>query len=597
MSARSFELAFDACLEAISSGRQALEECLAEWPEYADELRPLLLTIATVAAAREPLPMEPDASEVARFTAQLRPRDPRPSRVERWRRFLPGPRLPALRPFVVAAPAAVALAIAVVLLLLPGPASPHSATLTVFAGGVERLRDGDWTAVPDGGSVEQGDHIRVAEGGQALLTFPDGSAVTVGGGSELVVERARGGEAREVILVQLSGRLWNDVVPDARSSSTYRVRTGNAVVEVHGTVFETAVEGGETAVSTAHGLVEVRAGQVTTLVPAGSRARARSSEGGVTLEPGMPVGAPLAELVVRGPFVASLLAPSGAATGVRPDGLVYHQIPGAVSSNPADGPQRIAVHSLHPGEYVLLLRRYAPGGAEVLVSGEATPAYRTALVAGHDLARIPLQVSEDQGALVVTPLAAEALLPGELALAERIVLTEELRRRADRLAEELARRAAEEDDLEEDDELDDEEDEDDERGEDDEDGDGDNEAEDHEDDEDDDRDDEAEDDEDELDENGDEDAEDDEGDEDGEEGEEDADAEDDRVDAGALNEGGEGDEPDEDPEDEDSEEGEDLEDDDAPGAQDAGTGGDDGDHDAQEEPGGGDDDHVQEGDQ
>ena len=59
------------------------------------------------------------------------------------------------------------------------------------------------------------------------------------------------------------------MVSDARVGATYEVHTADAVVQVHGTVFETAVENGQASVATSEGNVDLLLGADRVPVPAG----------------------------------------------------------------------------------------------------------------------------------------------------------------------------------------------------------------------------------------------------------------------------------------------------------------------------------------
>jgi hypothetical protein len=140
----------------------------------------------------------------------------------------------------MAAPAAAVAVIALVLVLSRGSTPASASTLTVFAGGVEREHDGAWQPLTDGDRLDEGAPLRTTGDGRARLTFPDGSTATLAPATELVLARVRVNGVRDVVLDQQSGRLWNDLVPDARPGATHVVRANGVVTTVTGTVFETA---------------------------------------------------------------------------------------------------------------------------------------------------------------------------------------------------------------------------------------------------------------------------------------------------------------------------------------------------------------------
>lgn len=362
-----FDSVLDACLDEVRAGRQSVEQCLARWPQYAGALEPALRAALAVSALAVPEP-PPDPARRAQFMAALRATPQQ--RPQPWRRplgalahALGG----ALQLGAVLAPAAAVAAAALVLVLGRGGSNAEASTLTVFAGNVERVEGSGWVALRDGDRLPEGTRLRTDAAGRVLLTFADGSTVAVDPQTEMTIERAHVNGAREIVLRQWSGRLWNQVAPDARANASFTVRTPDATVVVHGTVFETAITNGETAVTTAQGLVEVQTAKQRVVVPPGEAASARQD--GV-----QPLARPRARtpaaLTVSAPFVASLIGPDGRATGALPGGVLYQQIPGALSSDPAAGPQRIALGDVRSGEYALVLRRAGPGAGTLVVDAE-----------------------------------------------------------------------------------------------------------------------------------------------------------------------------------------------------------------------------------
>ena len=59
--------ALDLCVRRLRQG-ESIEGCLADYPELADELRPLLVTYAEIA---DSVPPAPDMSDAARFVASM----------------------------------------------------------------------------------------------------------------------------------------------------------------------------------------------------------------------------------------------------------------------------------------------------------------------------------------------------------------------------------------------------------------------------------------------------------------------------------------------------------------------------------------------
>ncbi|MPZ99411.1 MAG: hypothetical protein GEU80_08760 [Dehalococcoidia bacterium] len=368
MSRPRLEEIVDRCIDDLAAGRRSVEQCLETYPERREELAPLLSAASAVGALPRMPERAPDPGRRAAFMAELArtPQEqPRGLHVPAFvRSFRLGGGLPRLA--AMAAPAAAVVVLAFVLLVSSGGSTAHAATVTIFDGSVQRATDnGQWETVSDGQVVREGDVLRTSDTGRALMTFADGSTAALGAQTELTLRVLRVDGERRVAIEQLRGDLWVDVAgtDDADGGVAYTVQTPDASVTARG-IFETRVQEGETEVRTAAGHVEVRAGEARAMVAPGESVLVTDQR----LVEHPAARRPLAELLVNGPFVASLLGPDGAATGARLDGVLFHQLPGVTTSDPGDGPQRLDVHELPPGAYSLLLRRFGEGGGTLAIA-------------------------------------------------------------------------------------------------------------------------------------------------------------------------------------------------------------------------------------
>lgn len=426
---RSLEEIVDECLDEIAAGRLSVEGALARWPDQRDDLAPLL----DVAIAMRELPpvaeRAPDPDRRAGFMAAIAttpqeaplasPTEHRGvnKRIGGWFAGFAGvaPRIAA-----VAGPAAAVALVAVFFVLSSGADRASASTLTVFDGAVERLEDGEWLPVSDGASVDEGAHLRTSISGVALLTFPDGSTAALDPLTELILKTIAIGDTRRITLEQLDGRIWNDVAPRISGDVVYTVRTPDAVIEAHGTTFETAVRYGETSVITASGEVEVAAGRDRRLSEAGLVVRANDAQI-LDSKPHASTNVP-ATLRVDGPFVSSIQAENGAATGALPSGVTYQQIPGISSTDPGDGPQLLRFYDVAAGRYTLVLRRIDGVRSDGQATLEANGRQRVVeLPADLETLRIQIDIRVDGGIVSLALVDREATSVEPPVRDERIV--------------------------------------------------------------------------------------------------------------------------------------------------------------------------------
>jgi ferric-dicitrate binding protein FerR (iron transport regulator) len=428
----TFDTVLDQCLDEVRAGRLTVQQCLDRWPQHAAALEPVLR--AALAVTELALPMAPpDPARRAAFMTALR--ETPQQRPQAWRRALRAFALPLgglLRLGAVLVPAAAIAAAAIVLVLGRGGSTAEASTLTVFAGNAERVEGSGWVPLHDGERLPEGTRLRTDAAGRVLVTFVDGSTVAVDPQTELTIERAQASGVREIALRQWSGRLWSQVAHDERANASFTVRTADATVVAQGTVFETAIADGETAVSTAEGTVEVQTQRERVRVAAGDAVRARLQ----ALLPRVAAraGAPAA-VTVSAPFVASLIGPDGRATGALPDGAVYQQIPGALSSDPGAGAQRIVLGDVASGEYTLILRRVGSGAGTMVVETEGRE--RTLpLAAGAETYTLRIRATTTPAQTVLAFEGGVQVTPTDrLAQRERLVIPERVKQALERLRE------------------------------------------------------------------------------------------------------------------------------------------------------------------
>ena len=134
------------------------------------------------------------------------------------------------------------------------------ATVTYLTGKAEVKSSGKaaWKTVKKGVSLREGHTVRTSKKTRVELKFRDGSIMRVGPESKMTVNAAKfEGKTRSKVSVRLwVGKVWSKVVKAARGTSSFEVRTENAVGGVRGTSFAVF------AAADASAIVRVYAGSV-----------------------------------------------------------------------------------------------------------------------------------------------------------------------------------------------------------------------------------------------------------------------------------------------------------------------------------------------
>jgi hypothetical protein len=156
----------------------------------------------------------------------------------------------------------------------------NAATLAILNTAIEGARAGSaFAPALDGEVYATGDLVRANVDGRAVLTFFDGSSLSVDPGSQVKVVALNrvSSDGIQVTIDQSLGRSWSSVQKLKTPDSRYEVRTPSTVAVVRGTGFLTFVQqlttgGTQTTYQVDEGTLQVTAnagGSVT--VPAGSQ--------------------------------------------------------------------------------------------------------------------------------------------------------------------------------------------------------------------------------------------------------------------------------------------------------------------------------------
>ncbi|MEA3345438.1 MAG: FecR domain-containing protein [Chloroflexota bacterium] len=320
----------DECLMLLEEGQVTLEECLARYPQYADDLRPLLeialemrrmaqLTSSPAAFASGKRRMlqalaEKKHRQLCEITSPREDISPVPDQVREQGQPSPLPRrrgwIAALfgerggKPARRRVPAfRVALAAVLVLVLLVsgtlylrswlGTTIARMVTLEAMSGVVEvRPAEGEtWLPASPAQRLEGGDCVRTGPLSAATLVFFDGSTTELEAETEVTIAQMisrRDGRGRVVILYQWVGRSHHRVERLPNRASRFEIETPATVAVVRGTEFSVAVKAnGATQVEVWEGFVEVTAREKSVQVQSGEMTHVLPD-----LPPAQPVPAP-----------------------------------------------------------------------------------------------------------------------------------------------------------------------------------------------------------------------------------------------------------------------------------------------------------------
>ena len=223
-----------------------------------------------------------------------------------------------------------------------GAALGASTTLTVIGGDVQLSRQGaPFEAATDGAVLSPGDIVRTAADARAVLTYFEGSTVSIEPSSELAIDEAGASPdgSTAVVMTQNLGRTWHVVTKLIAGGSKYEVRTPAATASVRGTAFEVGVArlaNGETttAIITTEGTVAATAPATAqepqpepVIVNAGFQTTARSTERRAEA-PGRVPEPERKVTVVIGAENSLVVDPLGRANGLK-NGKLVIQTPGA----------------------------------------------------------------------------------------------------------------------------------------------------------------------------------------------------------------------------------------------------------------------------
>jgi hypothetical protein len=253
-----------------------------------------------------------------------------------------------------------------------GRALGAATTVTLLSGDIQVRHGaaGSFVTATDGEILAAGDSVRTGDGSRAVLTYFEGSTVSVEPNSELTIEAASSftDGSTVVVMQQNFGRTWHVVTKLITGNSRYEVKTPASTASVRGTTFQVDSDGDRTVVTTTEGTVVARVadpdrqGQtVDVTVPAGKTHEQRKNA-----RPARAAAAPEAErtLTLTLDDQNSLVIDAqGRANGIDKNGKTRIETPGAQLVRTEDGKLRIVLPNVSDGRLEALVRNTS--GAEV----------------------------------------------------------------------------------------------------------------------------------------------------------------------------------------------------------------------------------------
>jgi hypothetical protein len=264
--------------------------------------------------------------------------------------------------------------VTLVTLSVPSPAQTGAAaTLSVLAPPVERVGTGTAgrSAGVNGMNLVEGDRIKTGAGGLALITFLDGSTVTVLSDAEVTVKQTGSERGNSGIRMLIhAGRVWARVVQAAgRRSSPLSLESNEYTATAHDGLIGAEHSGNGFVCWTRRGELRLtdRSGQTDVVVMPGRRARAIFGSTAVP-EPFVP-SASVLEVRTSGPVLPLLRMPDGrVAAGFLAGEVEVNHVFGSLTERQGGDRWLVEVPAGYEGPYTLILTGTGTGSFVAKVS-------------------------------------------------------------------------------------------------------------------------------------------------------------------------------------------------------------------------------------
>jgi hypothetical protein len=259
-----------------------------------------------------------------------------------------------------------------------GRALAAATTVTVLGGDVlVSHAAGSFVNATDGEILVSGDIVRTGDGARAILTYFEGSTVSIEPNSELMIEKASStSDGSTIVLMQQNfGRTWHVVTKLITGNSKYEVKTPASTASVRGTAFEVVSDAERTVVTTTEGTVvdrvadPERVGQTVDVpVPAG---KTHDQKKNAPVSPAAAASQAERTLTMTLDDQNSLVMdPQGRVNGIDKNGKKRLETPGAQLVKTKDGKLQIVLPNVSDGRVEALVRRADGGDVNVQTTVE-----------------------------------------------------------------------------------------------------------------------------------------------------------------------------------------------------------------------------------
>jgi hypothetical protein len=255
-----------------------------------------------------------------------------------------------------------------------GRALGAATTVTIISGDIQVRHgaSGAFVSGTDGEILVPGDTVRTGDGARAVLTYFEGSTVSVEPNTELTIETASSftDGSTVVVMQQNFGRTWHVVTKLVTGNSKYEVKTPASTASVRGTAFQVDSDGERTVVTTTEGTVVDRVadpdhpGQTVDVpVPAG---RTHEQRKDARPAPAAAAAQPQRTLTMTLDEANSLVIDAqGRANGIDKNGKKHLESPGAQLVKTEDGKLQVVLPNVSDGRIEAQVRMAGGGEVEV----------------------------------------------------------------------------------------------------------------------------------------------------------------------------------------------------------------------------------------